>query len=272
MQLEELVRSGQLQKACSALEEQIRKDPANPKLRVFYFQLLSVLGDWDRAMNQLHIAGEMNTENGFMFSMYRPALQSEVLRSEIFSGKKTPLVFSEPKDWMAWLIQANQLAGQEQWQAAAELRDKTFESADSVTGRIDDEPFEWIADADPRLGPMLEAVIDGKYYWIPFSVIRCLVIDKPGDLRDMVWTVAQFEWINGGQSVGLIPSRYPASYGSMESEISMARKTEWIEKPHGYYLGLGQRMLVTDRQEYPLLNIRRIELNPFQPENEGDIK
>ena len=30
-------------------------------------------------------------------------------------------------------------------------------------------PFDWVADADPRLGPVLEAYIDGKYYWVPLE-------------------------------------------------------------------------------------------------------
>ena len=32
---------------------------------------------------------------------------------------------------------------------------------------IDGKAFAWMADADMRLGPVLEAVINGRYYWVP---------------------------------------------------------------------------------------------------------
>ncbi|MFO1349473.1 MAG: hypothetical protein U1F68_01835 [Gammaproteobacteria bacterium] len=36
------------------MQEQVRKNPANAKYRVFLFQLLAVLGQWERALNQLN--------------------------------------------------------------------------------------------------------------------------------------------------------------------------------------------------------------------------
>ncbi len=48
---------------------------------------------------------------------------------------------------------------------------------------------------------------------------------------------------NGGQAVGLIPTRYPGSHQSEDSGIRLARKTEWQECDADVYLGLGQRML-----------------------------
>ena len=272
MHPEELIQAGRLDEARTALEERIRKDPANPKLRISFFQLLSVVGDWERAMTQLNVAGEMDSANLLMVHLYRPALQMEALRSEVFAGKRSPLIFSEPSDWMALLVQANQFAGNEQWDAAAELRDRAFDLAESVEGVIDGEPFAWIADADMRLGPMLEAMIDGKYYWVPFSVIRRLTLEEPTDLRDMVWTAAHFVWKNQGESVGLIPTRYPGSHGNPDPGACLARKTEWIERPKGYYLGIGQRMLATDQKEYSLLDMRRIDLLSTGEETGGEPK
>ncbi|MHC4229658.1 MAG: tetratricopeptide repeat protein [Planctomycetota bacterium] len=57
---EELLRSGQLHEALAALESEVRADPANAKLRVFLFQLLCVLGDWERALTQLNTAAELD--------------------------------------------------------------------------------------------------------------------------------------------------------------------------------------------------------------------
>ena len=56
---------------------------------------------------------------------------------------------------------------------------------------------------------MLEAIINGHYYWIPFQQIQQIQIEEPADLRDVVWMPAHFVWTNGGDAVGLIPTRYP---------------------------------------------------------------
>jgi type VI secretion system protein ImpE len=142
------------------------------------------------------------------------------------------------------------------------LRDKAFEAAPTTPGRINDAAFNWIADADARLGPLLEAVIDRKYYWVPFSRIKRIVIPAPSDLRDLVWTPAEFVWANGGAVSGHIPCRYPHTESSADDALRLARKTEWSEPVEGYSIGLGQRVFSTDNADYSLLECRTIELEP----------
>ncbi|UCG49917.1 MAG: tetratricopeptide repeat protein [Phycisphaerales bacterium] len=269
MQTEELVQAGQLDEALAALQTQIRGEPANAKLRVFLFQLLSVMGDWERALTQLNVAVELDPINSLMAQVCRTALSCEALRSEIFAGKRSPLVFGEPAEWVGWLVQASQMAAEGKYRASQELRDRAFEAAPAVPGSVDGKGFEWIADADSRLGPVLEAIVEGKYYWIPFTAVRRVAIEKPTDLRDVVWIPAYFTWVNGGESTGLIPARYPESHASAESAIRLGRKTEWIEREGGLYIGLGQRMFATDDGEFPLLQIRQIDLESPETDAQG---
>ena len=42
----------------------------------------------------------------------------------------------------------------------------------------------------------------------------------------------------------------------------LSGKTEWADQGNDLYLGLGQRMLVTEAGEYPLLEVRQIEIDP----------
>lgn len=261
MKAEELLRSGQLSEALEALESEIRADPANAKLRIFLFQLLSVLGDWERALTQLNTAAELDAANLLMAQVCRAALNCEALRTEIFAGKRSPLVFGEPAEWVGWLVQANQMIAEGKYQASQKLRERAFDIAPAIAGSIDNQRFEWISDVDSRLGPVLEAIFDGKYYWVPFTAIKRIQIDPPADLRDLVWLPANFTWVNGGQTAGLIPTRYPDSEASEDSAIRLARKTEWIEQPGDVYLGLGQRMFTTNEGEFSLLQVRKIELD-----------
>ena len=129
-----------------------------------------------------------------------------------------------------------------------------------VSLTIDEQPFTWIADADARLGPVLEVIVNGRYYWAPFPQIRAIEITPPADLRDLVWLPAQLTWINGGETYGLIPVRYPGSEGEQDSAIQLARKTTWLELAENVNQGLGQRMLATDQDDYPLLDVRKITI------------
>ena len=257
---EELLREGKLEEALAALQDQVRAEPAKADLRMFLFQILSIMGNWERAITQLNVAAEMDAEKLLVAEICRPALQSEAFRTAVFEGQKMPLVFGEPEEWVGWLIQANQLVAQGEWTAAAELRDKAFEAAPAVAGTVNGKPFEWIADMDNRLGPILEAVVDRKYFWVPLTRIKAIRIEKPVALRNMVWAEAQFTWANGGTAPGLIPTRYPGSEAAADTALRLARGTHWTERDAGYFLGLGQRMFATDIGEFSLLEIRNIVL------------
>jgi type VI secretion system protein ImpE len=205
-----------------------------------------------------------------MVQTYREALRCEVLRAEIFAGRRSPLVFGEPEEWFALLIEAQRLAGQGAGGEAREMRSRALEAAPTTPGTVDGTPFEWIMDGDSRLGPVLEAIVNGRYYWIPFHRIRAIQIEKPEDLRDLVWMPAHFVWANGGESVGLIPTRYPGSETSADAEIRLGRRTEWVDQGGETFAGLGQRMLFTDSGDYSLMDIRAISLKPGANENAAE--
>ncbi|MEO1528506.1 MAG: type VI secretion system accessory protein TagJ [Planctomycetota bacterium] len=269
MLAEELLRAGKLDDALAELKRQIQSNPSEGKLRVFLFQLLTVLGKWESALNQLEIAGQLDAGNLAMVQAYREAIRCEELRRRVFLGETSPMIFGEPDRWLALLIEAVKMSANGNGSEAQALRDEAFASAPATTGllhRRDQEPveFEWIADADPRLGPVLEALIEGQYYWVPFNRIAQIDIEAPSDLRDFVWTPAHFVWSNGGESYGMIPTRYPGSESIVDSAIQLARKTEWnaigsADDP-GQYVGLGQRMFGTDQDEVALHEISKIAL------------
>ncbi len=259
---EQALSAGDLDQVLSDLQQQVRKDPANSKHRIFLFQLQALLGQWSKALTQLNVLGEMDTSTLAMVQTYREALRCEVLRAAVFDGQRAPMVFGDPPHWLALLLEALRLTAQGQPVQSQTLRQQAFDAAPAMAGQIDGAPFAWIADADARLGPVLEIIVNGHYYWAPFQHIRRIALEPPVDLRDLVWAPAQFTWANGGETVGLIPTRYPGSEDSADNAIRLARKTEWLECGADLYRGLGQRMLATDAGEYPLLDVRSIELIP----------
>jgi type VI secretion system protein ImpE len=255
MLAQQLIRDGDLAGALAALQDVVRKNSADPKLRVFLFQLLCVLGQWNRALTQLSVAGEMDAGALPMVQTYREAIQCEALRAEIFNGRRAPVIFGEPQPWMAQLAEALKLDATDP-AAAATLRAAAFDAAPASPGTIDGTRFDWLADADSRLGPVLEAIVNGRYVWVPFMRIARIEIDPPADLRDAVWTAATFTWTNGAQAVGLVPTRYPGSVDASDDALKLARKTEWAGD-----IPLGQRMFTNGDADFPLMDARLIEFD-----------
>lgn len=255
---EQAVREGDLDAALTYLQTEVRQHPAACDLRVFLFQLLCVMGQWERALTQLDVAAELDAGTLAMVQMYREAVKCERLRHAVFAGRTSPMVFGEPEEWLALLIEALLVRGTPRAREADDLRARALEAAPPSAGTIDGKPFEWIADADPRLGPVCEAVINGRYYWVPFSRLSRLDIEAPTDLRDVVWMPAHFGFTNGGEAVGVIPTRYPGSETSSDALIRLARRTAWHEEDPGVFVGAGQRVFATDADEYAVMDVRSI--------------
>ncbi|GAA0404441.1 type VI secretion system accessory protein TagJ [Cocleimonas flava] len=257
MNAEQFIRDGSLDEALHLLQEEIRGNPADSKLRIFLFQLLAVLGQWDRAAKQLDVISKM--DDGALGMVYecRAAIECERYREDVFSGNKDPVFMGQPDEWQALLLQALKLSATDNDKDSDVLRKQAMELAPTTAGTINGDTFEWIADADTRLGPLLEVFVDGQYRWVPFTNIKRLAIEAPENLRDFVWMPAHIQWETEGESFVLIPTRYPFS-AEKNHQLALSRQTEWVEKGDGDFIGFGQRLFATDVNDYSLLDIRDI--------------
>ena len=241
-------------------QSSVRGDPANAKRRIMLFQLMVLSGQWDRALTQLQVIHEMDVEADDFVRTYREVIRCELFRKEVFAGSKAPLLLGEPQEWMARLAEALRLLGQGSIAEAAALRAQAFEAAPALPGRLNGEPFEWIADADVRMGPVCEAMLNGKYYWIPFGRLSRIEVEAPSDLRDLIWAPARLTFTNGGEQVAFLPARYPGTELAEEDDVRLSRKTQWRDLGADTHVGMGQRMFATDVGETAILEARTIEL------------
>jgi len=261
MKAKELVRDARLGEALSALQDEIRANPGDASLRVFLFQLCCVNGSLERALNQLQVAAGLDPAMEMLARIFRPIIECELLRRRVFAGSVTPLIFGEPEEWMGLLVQALGLYARGDLAGAAELRRKALEQAPPNPGQVNGSRVAWLADADSRLGPVVEGIIQGKYYWIPFRRIQKLKVEKPVDLRDLVWIPTTFRWTNGGEVAGHIPVRYPGSETGSDGATLLGRRTDFAQPIPGTYIGSGQRLWASDVDDHPLLESFEIEFD-----------
>lgn len=255
---EQWLQNGRVDEALQAMTVQVRRQPDAAVHRAALFQLLALRGQWQRAEAQLRMAQTLDGQQSLLASAYGYAIRGELQRIEVTLGMTSPTIAGAGAAWKddltrAWacMIEANP-AG------AATFRGRAFEQAEPVAGVIDEVPFQWMADADPRFGPCLEVILKSGYAWVPFAELRCVEMDPPAALRDCIWRAARLHGRDGHEAVGFIPCRYPGTEHAGGADLVLARRTEWMDRGHGYFTGIGQRMLATDQAEYALLDVRRI--------------
>lgn len=231
MKAEDLFRAGKLDEAIRMLSSELRDDPSNSKKRTFLFELLCFAGEYDRAEKQLDLLGDDNQDAMLASLLYRGALNAEKTRQEMFREGKLP---------------------------------QSGEPA-TVSGSLNGKPFQSIQDADQRIGAKLEIIAGADYMWVGFENIAQLDLPAPKRVRDTFWapgrlrTGANFK----GQDLGeiLIPVLSPGSAESEDPAVRLGRVTEWYRDENGLEFPLGQKMLLVDGEEFPLLEVRKLEIH-----------
>lgn len=257
MQLaDERLRSADIDGARAAVVDHIKSNPGDPAGRMYMFQLLSVAGDWDKAITHLTTLATLSPEAQMLSVVYRQAIEAEKVRAEVFAGRqRMPIIRGA---WAEGLADAIQLYAAGDRAAGDEARDQALDQAPDTPGTLDGERIEWVSDSDSRFGPTFEAVLHGRYGLIAFSEVKSIVSEGPKDLRDTVWIPAQIAFREGQSVAALLPARYPGSERSDDPLARLGRSTGWREGPGGDE-GVGQHLLtLSSGEERGLLSVRSL--------------
>jgi type VI secretion system protein ImpE len=229
MTAKELYRAGKLNEAIQALNQELRNNPTDVPQRTFLFELLCFAGEFDRAEKQLAVLSEASAEAATGALLYRAALAGERARNDLFEKKDYPT-------------------------GAVSIR----------PGTLNGKPFEELEDADERVGARLEMMAAGQLMWIPFEHIASVEMRAPKRLRDLLWAPALVQAGPSfrGAALGevLIPVLTPFSFRHADDAVRLGRATVWEEQADGRVVPFGQKMLLVDGEEIPILEVRRIEI------------
>jgi type VI secretion system protein ImpE len=259
-QADELLREGDLAGARASLVGLVRASPDDQGARMFLFELLCVCGEWDKALAQLRAVAQLSPEAAMLATVYGQVIAAERVRADAYAGRAPFTVLSPSSDWVGGLAEGlGALAAGRRAEGEA-LRDAAFAAAGETPGRIGEQPFTWIADADPRLGPCLEAIVAGRWGLIPFEAVSGLKTEGPGNLRDLVWLPVEIALRSGQSAAALLPARYPGSESIDTPLLALGRATEWRDGPMGE-VPLGQRLwMLNSGEEVGLLDVRRLDM------------
>jgi type VI secretion system protein ImpE len=234
MNATELYRAGRLDEAIQALGAALRDDPADAQRRTFLFELLCFAGHYDRAEKQLDILADGGPEAEMGTLVYRGALNAERTRQEMFASGRLP---------------------------------EGGPPAHAVAGSLNGRRCASLTDADPRIGARLEVFAAGQYLWIPFEHIDSVRMEPPRQLRDLLWAPAilrtgpSFRGMELGEV--LLPVLTPLAWRDTDAEVRLGRVTEWAALDDGREAPAGQRILLADGEEIPLLEVRELVIHPI---------
>jgi type VI secretion system protein ImpE len=233
-----LIESGNVRQALDALAAHLREKPADTAARTMLFEALSFCGEYDRAEKHLNLLANSNEQAKMGAILYFSAVHAERERHQMYKDQSFPKTTANAK----------------------------------VSGKLNGKPFSEIRDADNDLGARLEVFGAGQYTWVKFEDIRTLTIEQPKRLRDTLWTPAfiktgpKFQGADMGEV--LLPAIYPFSWTFEDQSVMLGRQTVYAEDDSGYKYPLGQKTLIVDGEEIPFLEVRLIEID--QPEGEED--
>lgn len=226
----ELYRSGDLLSAVRVLGDELRSTPLDTRRRTFLFELLCFAGEFDRAEKQLNLLADSSKEGAAGVLLYRSALHAERTRQELFRTKQSP---------------------------------PSTEKIDAGPGVWNGTSFLHLTDSDPRIGPNLEAFIAGSYTWIPMMYLEEVELEPPKTLRDLIWARARVQTSPAFrlQDLGevLLPVLSPFSSQHVDETVRLGRSTVWEKDKAGEDLPFGQKLLLIDGEDVPLLEVHTIK-------------
>lgn len=250
-----LLQAGDLDGARVALVEAVRRQPGDARLRLYFFSLLAIIGEWDKARTQLKTLAQLSPEAQMLSVVYGQAIDAEVERAAVFAGTN-PVRLHVASGWAMPLIDAVQAFGQGDLARGVESRDAAFDAAPDTPGEIDGVAFDWIADADGRFGPSFEAIIGGRYGLQTFDMVERITSEGAEDLRDLAWYPVQIAFRDGQSVAALLPTRYPGE--GVDPTERLARVTNWNDRAWGQQ-GVGQHLwALSTGDEAGLLSLRSL--------------
>jgi type VI secretion system protein ImpE len=254
----ELLETGQLSVAIERVAGEVKARPTDLAARTFYFELLCLNGDLERAGKQLEVLAASNAEMIGGAGIYLGAIQAEKERRQFFHGGPRPRVLDEPPYATAQLeAVAHYAAGDSS--SAARLLQTALEQQGELRGTLNGTQIDELTDTNDLLGPFLEVVMDGHYTWIPWASLHLLSIAEPKYLRDTVWAPATLALHSGAHGEVLVFSLYVDSHLHPD-DVKLGRRTIWPVDASEFTLAYGQKVVASGEIDCPLLQLRTLEV------------
>jgi type VI secretion system protein ImpE len=254
----ELLETGQLSAAIERVAGEVKAKPTDLAARTFYFELLCLNGDLERAGKQLEVLATSNAEMIGGAGMYLGAIQAEKERRRFFHGGPRPRVIDDSPYADAQLEAVEHYAASDSTSAAKSLQ-TALDLRGELHGTLNGAQIDELSDTNDLLGPFLEVIMEGHYTWIPWDSLQLLSLPEPKYLRDMVWAPATLALHSGAHGEVLVFSLYVDSH-LQSDDLTLGRRTIWPVDRGEFTLAYGQKVIASGETDCPILQVRTLEV------------
>ncbi|MDR2209575.1 MAG: hypothetical protein LBE22_11470 [Azoarcus sp.] len=236
----------------------IRANPLEASHRLALARLRLVQGEYPKALQQLQLACQFDAGLEPEAQLVRMLVRAEQVREAVFDGKILPDLLAAPPAWLEKLTGALRENGEK----ATAMRQEALSEASPSKGCYgeSESAFEWIADGDERLGPVIEVILGGTYYWISFDMVESLYIPAPKNVMELVWAPVDLKLIgHPADTIAYMPARYVLPVEERTDALLVGTETVWRELPEGGgWQGHGRRVWYVDGEPLGMFEAGRI--------------
>jgi type VI secretion system protein ImpE len=270
MNARDLIKAGRLNEARKELIGEVKTSPSDPGKRTLLFQVLSFLGEWDKASRHLDTLAMQYPKMEVAVQGYRDLITAERARTKVVDLEADPSFLPETPPYFETYQSGLRELAEKDIEKARGLFDRADAMRPAITGTVNERSFEGFSDTDTLLSPFLEAFVHDRYVWIPFESIRELIIQPPKTLLDLLWNQAGITTWEGLTMNCHLPVLYPGSFDHEDEQVKLGRLTDWIPLGGPFSKGVGQHVFQIGKDELAILEIREVQFKFSGPQATGE--
>jgi type VI secretion system protein ImpE len=235
-----LLASAQLDEAITQMNQQVRANPSAIEPRAMLAELLCVAGNLERADVLLDAITGLDPGAAVGVALFRQLVRAEQARQQFYTQGRLPDFVVKPDEVLELELKAA-VALREG--AQDEARDRLAErdaKRTAIAGTADGEPFDELRDLDDLSAGHLEVLTsNGKYLWVPLSIVSELEFRRPERQRDLLWPRARLAVTEGPEGEIFIPAVYFAADSTPAQRLG--HETSFVGESGAPVLGRGLR-------------------------------
>lgn len=261
MNAHELFRAGRLRDAIAAMNDEVRKAPADVDRRGFLAELLAIAGNLERADLQLDALSQVDTKAAVGVATFRHLVRAEQARVQCFAEGRVPELLAQPVPALRSALEALTHLRGGNGAEARRLAEQAEAARAHPRGVADGQAFDDLRDLDDLCAGFFEVLTsNGKYYWVPVEAVTLLEFRPVARPRDLLWRRVHMVVREGPDGEVYMPCTY-IGRAEDEERFRMGRATEWLEDAGGLIRGRGLRTFLVGETEKTVLELQNVEFH-----------
>ncbi len=246
---------GRLTDAVSVQRLTVDADPS-PSARLFLFELLVLADQLADARSQLDAITSDEPSWSASRRRFRHLLRAIHKRNHL---RRRPEFLSDPPTHAMRRWNAARALEAGEMNASLNWIDRADTATPEVRGFVDGREFAGLRDGDERFASVFEVFVGGRYLWMPFELVRAVVLPDATGVIEMVYRPAEIR-LTDGRTVGVVmPLVYPLSAEGGD-DFALGEAVDWTSEDIGPVCAIGAKVYFIGEDELPLSQVRMLEL------------